>query len=67
MLVLFLEIYVILIVDFFCAQRGPTVHLDGKRSKGFSLDQLHALPEELCKAIFESVSNRSGIRVLRDP
>ena len=52
---------------FFCAQRGTTVHKDGKRSKGFRLDQLHALPEELCQDIFASASNLSGITVLRDP
>ena len=51
---------------FFSAQRGTTVHLDGKRSKGFSLKQLHALPEELCQDILRSASNLSGIRAISE-
>jgi hypothetical protein len=38
------------------AQRGSQRHRDGILSPGFSLDELHALPQELCAAILESVS-----------
>jgi hypothetical protein len=37
------------------AQRGGQRHRDGIISPGFSLDELHALPQELCVAILESV------------
>ncbi len=37
---------------WFAAQRGGLRHRDGSLSRGFSLDQLHALPRELCDAIF---------------
>ncbi len=38
---------------WFAAQRGGLRHRDGALSKGFSLDTLHALPSQLCDAIFE--------------
>jgi hypothetical protein len=40
---------------WFSAQRGPQTHRDGARSPGFTLDFLHALPQELCDALFASV------------
>ncbi len=42
---------------WFSAQRGGQRHRDGSLSPGFTLDQLHALPVELCDAIFAAVSS----------
>jgi hypothetical protein len=37
------------------AQRGGQRHKDGSLSPGFTVDELHALPPDLCAAIFASV------------
>ena len=52
---------------WFSAQRGGYRHKDNSISAGFSVDQLHALPAELCVAIFSSCSHLSGTAVARDP
>ena len=41
---------------WFAAQRGGLRHRDGALSKGFSLDELHALPPQLCDEIFAGCS-----------